>query len=174
MSILSLDFDHYFEKKKTNETAHNRGAKPRVRTLKKKKKKQTKKKLRIVINILHFQGLSFRIVSFEPFYLEGSKVQPSCYIKYFRLNFTRESRGTLLVSSNRFEACQDTPLGQTLFLDRAFLSFSDSAGQSDHRIGHVEVLLFIECHIINLFRIKTFCGKSERLGIVCRSGNSRL
>lgn len=41
------------------------------------------------------------------------------------------------------------------------LRLHDSAGQSCRRIGHVEVLLFIECHIINLFRIKTFCGKLE-------------
>lgn len=59
MSILSLDFDHYFEKKKTNETAHNRGAKPRVRTLKKKKEKTNKKKTTHRYKYTSFSGVVF-------------------------------------------------------------------------------------------------------------------
>lgn len=96
-------------KKKTNETAHNRGAKPRVRTLKKKKKKkQTKKKLRIVINILHFQGLSFRIVSFEPFYLEGSKVTRATVVLYKILSIEFHA-GITRDASRLFESLRGLP-----------------------------------------------------------------
>lgn len=42
-----------------NETAHNRGAKPRVRTLKKKKKKQTKKKTTHRYKYTSFSGVVF-------------------------------------------------------------------------------------------------------------------
>lgn len=108
MSILSLDFDHYFEKKKTNETAHNRGAKPRVRTLKKKRKNKQKKKLRIVINILHFQGLSFRIVSFEPFYLEGSKVTRATVVLY-KIHSIEFHAGITRDASRLFESLRGLP-----------------------------------------------------------------
>lgn len=44
---------------------------------------------------------------------------------------------------------------------------SHSAIRQDNltaEFGDVEVLLFIECHIIDLFRIKTFCGKFDSFG----------
>lgn len=138
------------------------------------------------MNILHFQGLSFRIVSFRSAVVSSESEVIRATVSTFHclrlIEFTVDTEYTQPASRSRFSSLGAMYLTCTRANDivsrlRASLSFwfsRDSAGQSDDRIGHVEVLLFIECHIINLFRIKTFCGKFERLGIVCRSGNYLL
>lgn len=56
---------------------------------------------------------------------------------------------------------------QTTRNGRDWCKTSHSAIRQDNlttEFGDVEVLLFIECHIIDLFRIKTLCGKFENFG----------
>lgn len=158
MSILSFDFYQYFEKKNTKQHTAPYVYVPN----------QTTHRYEYIV---HFQGCLSELclsVMTPAFSRRSEAIRVGVH---FKIDRTKRENAVLGVGA-RLSGLVEARSHIVSRIFALFFSFWDSAGQSDGRIGHVEVLLFIECHIINLFRIKTFCGKLERLGIVCRSGKS--